>query len=89
MLANKGISLSWKERISTALGAASGMAYLHERDIVHRDLKFDPLSSPLTPFQPPCTHFTLPIRIDHAQSRFKRANRSTLLGLSICSWPTT
>eukprot|EP00038_Savillea_parva_P015069 m.12923 g.12923 ORF g.12923 m.12923 type:complete len:1524 (-) comp2993_c0_seq1:30-4601(-) len=39
VLANKGISLSWKERINAALDAASGMAYLHEREIVHRDLK--------------------------------------------------
>ncbi|KAL0335521.1 UNVERIFIED_CONTAM: Proline-rich receptor-like protein kinase PERK12 [Sesamum radiatum] len=34
-------SLNWEQRIKIALGAARGLAYLHARNIVHRDMRPD------------------------------------------------
>ena len=39
LLADCKVELSWLQRLNIALGAARGMAYLHEREIIHRDLK--------------------------------------------------
>lgn len=31
--------LSWEERIKVAIGAAKGLLFLHENNIIHRDLR--------------------------------------------------
>ncbi|KAK4402207.1 Proline-rich receptor-like protein kinase PERK12 [Sesamum angolense] len=38
---NSQESLNWEQRIKIALGAARGLAYLHARNIVHRDMRPD------------------------------------------------
>ncbi|GAU34232.1 hypothetical protein TSUD_210140 [Trifolium subterraneum] len=42
MMGNRRRSLTWKQRINIAIGAAKGIAYLHEEvkpSIIHRDIK--------------------------------------------------
>lgn len=36
---NSSRVLSWKDRMNIALGAASGLNYLHQKKIVHRDMR--------------------------------------------------
>jgi serine/threonine protein kinase len=39
LLLNKSIPLGWKFRVRMAKEAASALNYLHEHDVVHRDIK--------------------------------------------------
>eukprot|EP01088_Endostelium_zonatum_P016068 TRINITY_DN4193_c0_g1_i3.p1 TRINITY_DN4193_c0_g1~~TRINITY_DN4193_c0_g1_i3.p1 ORF type:complete len:473 (-),score=188.30 TRINITY_DN4193_c0_g1_i3:89-1507(-) len=38
-LNKKGVEITWKQRVKLAHDAATAMVYLHNRDIMHRDLK--------------------------------------------------
>jgi serine/threonine protein kinase len=39
ILHNKSIELSWETRINFAIDISQAMAFLHAKNIVHRDLK--------------------------------------------------
>ncbi len=39
ILGNPDIDLDWKAKVNILRGVASGLAYLHEHNIIHRDLK--------------------------------------------------
>ena len=39
LVQKKGSNLTWKMRVRLLSGAAKGMAYLHKRNLIHRDLK--------------------------------------------------
>jgi serine/threonine protein kinase len=39
MLVGGSATLSWNSRLTIAIGAARGLAFLHARDVIYRDLK--------------------------------------------------